>query len=894
MNWLQRARSAFETVLDLPSTDAEATRGRRLLNTLLLGVSAATVLMLAAAVIAAGTGAPDMAQQARRLALGIVVTLFGVTGISILRRRRSADRSSAILLLLLAIVAISVLPIHILDGGSLTLLAIPILLASLLLRPWASFVLATFSCLMIMVIGLAVHPLLNVPAMAAFLVLIIVSWLSTRGLERALENSRLSNRKLQASRARYRALFDGVPVGLYRIAPSGEFLDANLALVGMLGFPDRPSLLADSAYSLYVHPEDHGRWHDLLEHEGTVRDFQTLWLRHDGTIMDVRCNARLRRDRLGRMAYFEGSAEDITARKRAEQVLRALNEAALAMERALTPQEIYDAVAQAFDRLGLSCTVLLADENEATLSVQYVSQNSHVLRAAQQRGGLEAKTSPIPVEAMGPFAKAIRNRSTIFVRSGTRIGAHAPSDRTIKSTSQLVNMLMTKRLICAPLIVENKVIGVLAVQSNELTDADVPAITAFANQMAAAWHKAQLVVDLRESLQHLTDTQSQLLQAHKLESIGRLAGGIAHDFSNLLTVMQGHAQLALSKLEPAHPVQMHLSEIQTATGRAAKMTGQLLAFSRREILQKQILNVNDLIGEFSQMLARTIGEHIELQIDLAPRLGPTLVDGDALGRVLMNLVLNARDAMPKGGTVRIATAQVKVDDAHCHSHPEATPGDYVRLTVTDTGVGMDKETQQHLFEPFFTTKEPGSGTGLGLAMSYGIIKQHSGWIEVESAAGEGTSFLVYLPVHTELLTAVAEEPEAPALPTGDETVLLAEDEPGVQRFARSVLESLGYSVIAASDGEEAIEHFAAQGDRVDMVVVDAVMPRLSGSKAYAAMRGLRPDVPVLFITGYSEEIARLTAELGTGVNILRKPFGIAELAHRVRRVLDESASEATD
>jgi signal transduction histidine kinase/ActR/RegA family two-component response regulator len=428
-----------------------------------------------------------------------------------------------------------------------------------------------------------------------------------------------------------------------------------------------------------------------------------------------------------------------------------------------------------------------------------------------------------------------------------------------------------------------------------LAETDTPGIAAFAHQMAAAWHKAQLMEDLQRSLQDLTDAQEQLLQADKLESIGRLAGGIAHDFSNLLTVMLGHAQLALDRPKLGSTLRMHLSEIQTAARRAAKMTGQLLAFSRREILQKRPLDVNELISEFSEMLARTIGEHIELQLDLAPRLEPTLADADALGRVLMNLVLNARDAMPNGGVLCVATAQVYLDEARCHSRPEASPGDHIRLTVSDTGVGMSKGTQDHLFEPFFTTKEPGSGTGLGLAMAYGVLKQHNGWIEIDSAVAEGTTVHVYLPVHTGTAEETAEHAEASALPTGTETILLAEDEPAVQRFARGVLEGLGYSVLAAADGEEALELFATNDDRVDLLVLDAVMPRMSGSNAYAAMRGLRTNIPVLFITGYSEEIARLTSEIGKTVNILRKPFGPADLAFEVREVLDgANRGTATD
>jgi PAS domain S-box-containing protein len=848
--------------------------------------------MLVATLITADADGVGDASGLARLSMGVLLTLFGVAGVATIRRKKQRVSWVAVLLLL-ATIGLSQLPVRVIGGYSLALYAVPLLLASIMLRPWASLLLSALCCVLILVVGLAVGPFANLPAMAAFFVLILVSWLSTRSLERALENAREAYDQMQESEARYHALFEGVPVGLYRVSPDGRFLDVNQALLEMLGVQKREALLRLNARDLYIQPEDHDRWLQLLERKNIVRRFETEWHGGSGELIEVQSSARAWRHSDGQMAYYEGSVENITRRKKFEQLLLALNRAALAMERTELPEQIFAIVDRELRALGLHCVIMLLNEDKRTFHIQYACYEPYVLDAAQRATDLDLQLDELRVSAVGPLQKVVRDKEPIYVEGTAAVLEQVLPPSVGRFADQLVDLFAAQRAVCAPLIVEDRVIGVLTVHSPDLTETDMAAIVALAHQIAAAWHKVHLLKDLRESLHHLTVTQTQLLQAQKLESIGRLAGGIAHDFSNLLTVMQGHAQLALQRLQSSHPAHDHLSEIETAAKRAAKMTGQLLAFSRREILQKRVQDLNELIAEFSSMLAHSMGEHIDLRLDLSPGLPHTLIDGGALERVLMNLVLNARDAMPDGGTLRIVTKTVDVSDSDRLLPPEATPGPYVELSVTDTGVGMDGDTQTHLFEPFFTTKEPGSGTGLGLAMAYGIVKQHDGWIAVESEPGTGTTVKVYIPVHAGGRVATAGAQDAGALPTGTETVLLAEDEPAVQRFAREVLEGLGYTVLTAGNGEEATQLFSDHFDEVDLLVLDAVMPKVSGSTAYAAMSGLRADVPVLFLTGYSAEIARLTSALGTAVNILRKPFGPPELARRVRDALDEQQPPAT-
>jgi len=383
--------------------------------------------------------------------------------------------------------------------------------------------------------------------------------------------------------------------------------------------------------------------------------------------------------------------------------------------------------------------------------------------------------------------------------------------------------------------------------------------------------------------------EMQLREAQKMQSIGMLAGGVAHDFNNMLTVILGNTELALTRAEPASTLQRELEAVQKTAKRAAALTQQLLAFSRRQILQPRPVDLNALVSDLAHMLGRLIGEHIQLQLELAPKLGEVYADPAALTQALMNLTLNARDAMPPdkgGGELRIATHAVMPDAAFYEAHPEAKRGAYAKLSVIDNGEGMDATTMQHLFEPFFTTKELGKGSGLGLAVVYGIVRQHNGWINVHSQPGRGTRFDVYLPV---------QKPDGGAgrlsrsrtVLGGQETILVAEDEEGVRELTQGLLQSLGYRVKAARDGREALEAFAANPHGFDLAVLDAIMPHLSGVKAYQAMSGIRRDLPVLFVSGYSPEMIGMPA-CGPRLRLLQKPFTRTELAHAVRDMLAEA------
>ena len=390
----------------------------------------------------------------------------------------------------------------------------------------------------------------------------------------------------------------------------------------------------------------------------------------------------------------------------------------------------------------------------------------------------------------------------------------------------------------------------------------------------------------KSAAEELAATQQQLLQAQKMEAVGRLAGGVAHDFNNLLTAILGYAELLASKVPPDSGLREELGEIREAGERAAGLTRQLLAFSRKQVLQPEVLRLNDLVENVEKMLRRVIGEDVELVTRLDASGGSVRADPGQLEQVIVNLAVNARDAMPKGGRLTIETADVVLDSAYAGQHAVVPPGRYTMLAVSDTGVGMDAATQERLFEPFFTTKEKGKGTGLGLSTVYGIVKQSGGYIWVYSEPGMGTTFKVYLPrVDEAALVLPARSTESiPAL--GTETILLVEDEPAIRALSRRVLEASGYRVLEAGNGTDALERARTEEGPIHLLLTDLVMPNMGGSDLASRLQELRPDIRVLFMSGYTDDGVVRGGLLGQGQAFLQKPFTPQGLARKVRELLD--------
>lgn len=381
---------------------------------------------------------------------------------------------------------------------------------------------------------------------------------------------------------------------------------------------------------------------------------------------------------------------------------------------------------------------------------------------------------------------------------------------------------------------------------------------------------------------HLAD---QLRQSQKMQAVGQLAGGVAHDFNNLLMVVKGHAEILLNRMQSGSPLRNNVEQVDKAADRAAALTRQLLAFSRMQVLQARVLDLNEVVGGMTKMFSRVIGENIELTFVPGAKLGRVKADPGQIEQVLLNLVVNARDAMESGGSITIETSNVQLDRDYCAKHHNIEPGPWVMLTVSDTGCGMDAKTQSRIFEPFFTTKAQGKGTGLGLATVYGVVKQSGGFIYVYSEVGHGTTFKVYLPqVTADVDKDVAEKPAA--APTGSETILFVEDEESVRELVREYLSGTGYQVLEACDGVQALEVAVAHKGTIDILVTDVVMPRLSGRELASRITSERPGVKVLFISGYTDDSIFRHGVLEGGVAYLQKPFNLKSIAQKIREVLD--------
>ncbi len=649
------------------------------------------------------------------------------------------------------------------------------------------------------------------------------------------ETARRTEEALHETEQRYKNLFDNAHVGIYRTTPDGRILVANPALMRMLGCATFEELARRNLEREGFGPGySREKFKELASRPGGVRGFEAEWVREDGGHIVIRENAIAVRDSRGNVLYFEGTVEDITERVEAERRL---------------------AESEARHRQ-------LVELAPVGIAVHRDLKGLFVNPAAARIVGIDD-----PNEFVGRDVLA-------YVHPEDRSAA----ERRIRRVAEAREVIRT--FAVRYLRPDSSVVHVEAVNAPIVYQGQPAIMTVF-----------QDVTERRRA----EELERLLARARKMEALGRLAGGIAHDFNNLLTAIIGFASLLKEKTPPDDPTRLYVDEIVKAGNRAAALTGQLLSFSRRQVVEPRVLDLNQVIRDLETLLRRLIGEDVVLTTDLAGDLGPIRMDHSQMEQVIVNLAVNARDAMPRGGTLSLMTRNAILEEPLAVREGDTIPaGAYVRFVIEDTGTGMDAEVLAHLFEPFFTTKEVGSGTGLGLSTVYGIVRQSGGHVVVHSVPGRGTRFEMYFPVVPRPTSTPDGDRTPPEGLRGTETVLLVEDEGAVRDLAEQVLAGFGYQVLQARTGMEALDEVRKTARPIALVITDVVMPQMSGVELVRRLRETDPGLRALFISGYSNEAITRDGVLGPNTAYLHKPFTPEDLAARVRRLLDTETETSTE
>ncbi len=713
-----------------------------------------------------------------------------------------------------------------------------------------------------------------------------------RGIARDITERKRLEENLEKEQQELKLIIDSSPIIVFYKDKEGRFKRVNKTFSEALKMPEE-DFVGKTVFNLYSPEIAQGMTDDDHEVLKSGRPKLNVIERYESAsgIRWVQTDKVPIFDKNGIPVGLIGFAQDITERKQAEEALQRSEEEAkrLAQENAIVAEigrvisatlnieEVYEHFAvevnklTPFDRIAIN----IINPKKRTATIAYTIG---VDVTDRQPGD----TFPLA----GSYTEEV-----IRTRSGLLIQAEEIDELKTQYPGLLTSFQAGLRsMMLVPLMSKDQVIGSLHIRSlklNAYTESDLRLAKRVGNQIAGAIANAQLFAEHEHSEKERAVLQEQLRQSQKMEAIGRLAGGIAHDFNNLLTAISGNCELSLLELEEGNLLRGNLEEIKKAADRATVLTRQLLAFSRRQILEFKVLDLNKVILDLEKMLHRVIGEDIELVTFLAEDLGKIKTDPGQVEQVVMNLAVNARDAMPNGGKLTIETANVELDEAYAHTHLGAKPGRYVRLSLSDTGVGISSEVREQVFEPFFTTKEKGKGTGLGLSTVYGIVKQSGGYIGVYSELGHGTTFKIYLPRVDEPVEVLGEGVKGEEVPFGRETILLVEDEESVRKFAVSTLRRLGYEVLEASRGEEALSVCERHEGPVHMTVTDVVMPGMSGRELAEKLLVLRPEMKVLYMSGYTDDTIVRHGVLEKGVNYIQKPFSMEVLAKKVREVLEK-------
>jgi PAS domain S-box-containing protein len=639
---------------------------------------------------------------------------------------------------------------------------------------------------------------------------------------------------LRTGDAQFRAVFDEAPIGMALMNMDGYLVRSNNALQAMLGYSEEE--LANTIFSQVTHPDDIAAdWEafgDLVAAEISHYQLVKRYLRRDGGTVWGRLSVALVRSPDGQPRYAIKMVENVTERREAVEALR------------LREHEFRSLLEQ-----GREVISVLDDDGDLRYASPAVERVLGYGRAELPGTYFGELVHPDDVPAM----------LELFDRAIQAPGRPRTAELRMQHRDGSWRVLET----VGTSLIDDPAVGGIVVNSRDVTER-------------------------REAEEALRRSEQQLLQVQKMEAIGRLAGGVAHDFNNLLTAIRGNAELLLADLPPDSQAYEDAAEIRRASDRAAALTRQLLAFSRRQVLQPRLLDLNQSVREMERMLGRLLGDDVELVTRLAPGIRPVRADPAQVEQVIMNLAVNGRDAMPGGGVLMVSTQNAQLEPELQARYPYVVPGEYVLLEVGDTGEGMDAATVQAAFEPFFTTKGAGKGTGLGLSMVYGIVKQSGGYVWIDSEAGAGTRVRVYLPVARVTDEGDGEDDDPAPLPhaRGRGTVLLVEDEESVRRFAERVLSRGGYTVLMAAEGAEAMALSRQHPGIIHVLVTDLVMPRMNGSDLARRLMAERPGIRVLFISGYDRDEARTRSPMEAGTDFIEKPFSPEALLERIHLLLE--------
>lgn len=640
--------------------------------------------------------------------------------------------------------------------------------------------------------------------------------------------------ELKRAEKKYREFLEYAVQGVFQVTPEGRYLYANPALASLFGFDSAQMLIekvTDIGLQTYVNPEDRKKYRHALETAGFIRGFEVELLKRDSTPFWVSISSRAVRNEAGTILYYEGTLEDITERKRMESALK-------------ESEEKYRA--------------LVENAGEAI----FVAQDG-VLRFVNRKAAEMTGYSEDELRCR-VFAEFIHpeDRAIVVERYARRLRGEKVLSR------------YAFRILCRSgdaFWVELNVVQI----SWEGRPATLNFLSDISERLRAEAEKARL--------------EEQFQQAQKMESVGRLAGGVAHDLNNLLTPIIGYGEMLFYSAGENDTRKKSAAQVVQAGMRARDLVQQLLAFSRKQVLEFKPFDLNLAVRDFEKLLRRTIREDIDIHIVQGSDLPIIRGDIGQIEQVIMNLAVNAQDAMPRGGMMTIETGVVKLDAAYAAVHEGVLPGSYVLLAFSDNGEGMDSKTRALIFEPFFTTKEKGKGTGLGLATVYGIVKQHGGNIWVYSEPGKGTTFKIYLPIPKTAadIVEVTHAVRGKDL-RGVETILLVEDEDFVRDLARDILQHYGYKVLIARGGQEALSLLKEHQGVIHLILTDVVMPGMNGKDLYTQAVLLHPGLKVLYMSGYTEETIARHGVLDEGVFFIQKPFSVQALAEKVRMVLSGS------